>query len=312
MFAALRTRRSSPGLTAVGLDRDGVCLVRVQRDAGQRPRISHWEFRPVGSDAPREKVLAMLARDHDLGHARCTTLLGEGDYQLLLTEAPDVHAEELRAALRWRVKDLINFHINDASLDVFDLPANTAPGRAREMYVVAARNSAIRARADTLDAAGINLDIIDIPELAQRNLASLLPEDASGVVMLTLQADSGLITLTRQGLMYLSRTLGTGYSALQAAADPVGYFDQIVLEIQRSLDYYESHFREAPIRHLVLGGSTSGIPALAPHLQANLGVQVSVLDIPQLFDCEPPMPRPMQERCLAHIGAALRLEVRTL
>ncbi|MDA8364222.1 MAG: pilus assembly protein PilM [Gammaproteobacteria bacterium] len=301
-----------PGLTAVGIAADGVYLVRAVREPEQRPRIEQWEFRPVSPDAPQDKVLAGLARDHDLKHARCTTLLGEAEYQLVLTEAPDVHADELKAALRWRVKDLINFHINDASLDVFDLPGDVAPGRAREMYVVAARNDAIRARADALEAAGINLDVIDIPELAQRNVSSLLPEDANGVAMLTLQAASGLITLTRQGLLYLSRTLGVGFDTLQAAAEPAGYHDHIVLEIQRSLDYYESHFREAPIRHLVLGGAATGLPMLIEHLRANLNVQVSVLDLAPLLDCNQSLPQEMQARCLVHVGAALRQEVRAL
>ncbi|MHB8427788.1 MAG: type IV pilus biogenesis protein PilM, partial [Acidiferrobacterales bacterium] len=281
-------------------------------EPGRRPHILHWDFRPVSADAPQDRVLAGLAHDYDLRRARCTTLLGDDDYQLLLTEAPDVHADELKAALRWRVKDLINFHINDASLDVFDLPGDVAPGRAREMYVVAARNSSIQTRADALDAAGINLDIIDIPELAQRNVASLLPEDASGVAVLTLQAANGLVTLTRQGLLYLSRTLNVGYETLNGAAAPAGYFDHIVLEIQRSLDYFESHFREAPIRHLVLGAAAAALPALTEHLRANLNVQVSALDLAQLVDCDKPLPAAMQARFLAHIGAALRQEVRAL
>ncbi len=312
LFALMKKRQTLPGLTAVGLGADGVFLVRMLREPGKRPRILHWDFRPVSADASQDKVLSALARDYELKRARCTTLLDVADYQLLLTEAPDVHADELKAALRWRVKDLINFHINDASLDVFDLPGDVVPGRAREMYVVAARNSAIQERADVLDAAGINLDIIDIPELAQRNVASLLPEDANGVAMLTLQASSGLVTLTRQGLMYLSRTLNVGTETLEGAIEQAGYYDHIVLEIQRSLDYYESHFREAPIRHLVLGGAAAGLPPLIEHLRANLNVQVSALDLSQLLDCDKTLPEGLQLRCLAHIGAALRQEVKAL
>ena len=312
MFA-IRKRQTLPGLTAVGLGDDGVYLVRMLRESGKRPRILHWDFRPVSADASQDKVLSALARDYELKRARCTTLLDVADYQLLLTEAPDVHADELKAALRWRVKDLINFHIDDASLDVFDLPGDIAPGRAREMYVVAARNDAIRSRADALDAAGINLEVIDIPEMAQRNVAVLLPEDASGVAMLTLQAASGLVTLTRQGQLYLSRTLSVGFDVLHAAAEPAGYYDHIVLEVQRSLDYFESHFRVAPIRHLVLGGAATGLPPLlVEHVRANLNVQVSALDLTQLLDCNSPLPPTMQARCLTHVGAALRQEVKAL
>jgi len=46
--------------------------------------------------------------------------------------------------------------------------------------------------------------------MAQRNLASILPEDVSGVAMLTLTETRGLITITRQGELFLSRRLDLG------------------------------------------------------------------------------------------------------
>ncbi len=121
-----------PGLTGVGLRADGVCVVRVERVAGRLPALTLADFRPWG-DQGQEKVLARVASDYDLERSRCTTVLDASEYSLLLTEAPDVPPDELRAAIRWRIKDLIDFHINDATLDVFDLPGEKAAGRTRSM-----------------------------------------------------------------------------------------------------------------------------------------------------------------------------------
>ena len=148
-------------------------------------------------------------------------MLDESEYSLLLTEAPDVKPEELRTALRWRVKDLIDFHINDATLDAFELPGADG-NKSREMYAVAARNEAIRRRADALQNAGINLEVIDIPEMAQRNLAALLPEDAQGVALLSFTNRGGLLTISRQGDLYLSRGLDVGLDHLQQGGDSAG------------------------------------------------------------------------------------------
>ena len=145
----------------------------------------------------REKVRKRRSRASQritVSSARvCTTVLDQAEYSLLLTEAPDVPVEELRAAMRWRVKDLIDFHINDATLDVFDVPGERVAGRARQMYAVAARSAVIQKRVDLLDAANINLQVIDIIELAQRNLAGLLPEDARGVALLSFTAGAGFV-----------------------------------------------------------------------------------------------------------------------
>ncbi len=312
MFDFLGGKKLSQGLSAIGLQADGVCLVRAQVEAGRRPRISAWDFRPIKPDQPVDKALAGLARDHDLKHARCTTALDENDYKLLLTEAPDVARDELKAAVRWRIKDLIDFHINDATLDVFDLPGADTGAKAREMYVIAARNQAIQKRVDLLDAAGINLDVIDIQELAQRNIAALLPEDVNGVALLSLQEHAGLITITRQGQLYLSRTLATGVQDMAGGSDIYGYFDQIVLEVQRSLDYFESHFRQAPIRHLALAPLSREMPDLPAYLATNLNITTSVIDLAQLLDCSREFPAAWQAKCFGTVGAALRQEVRAL
>jgi MSHA biogenesis protein MshI len=306
----LRKRKRQDGLTAVGLHADSVCAARIVAAPGQRPRLTHWRTEPVDSEHPADKALAGLVRELDLKHARCTTVLNDGDYQLVLTEAPEVPPEELKAALRWRVKDLIDFHINDATLDVFDLP-DVRGGAAREMYVVAARTRAVQERIGRLESAGAGLEIIDIPELAQRNVAVLLPQDSQGVVFLWLHASGGSLTLTRQGALYLTRPLTIGTNMLANAERRHAYFDQIVLEVQRSLDYYESHFREAPIRNLVLAPLATDVPGLVEHLRGSLNVQIGSADLATLIDCEVEVPVPSQARCLATIGAALREAGRT-
>src|SRR6266566_5125354 len=210
-----KERRSIPGLTGIEMRADGVSMVRVTRDPGVAPRVTACEFRAWNATDDQGQLLERLAADYDLKHARCTTVLELEEYALLLTEAPDVPADELRSAVRWRIKDLIDFHVDDATIDVFDVTSPNAPGKTRSMYVVAARNAAIQRRVDLCDAAKVGLDIIDIPEMAQRNLAAVLPEDARGVVMLMLTATKGLITITRQGEIFLSRRLEIGLDTLR-------------------------------------------------------------------------------------------------
>ena len=304
MFS-LFSKHAAADLTAVGLHADGVSLARVARD-GAGARLRACEFRPWSGDG-ESKVLAKLAGEHHLKRARCTTFLDETEYKLLLTEAPDVRPDELRAAVRWRVKDLIDFHINDATLDVFDLPGAEGRGKSRAMYAVVARNQAIHRRVDLMGAAGVNLDVIDIPEMAQRNLAALVPEDARGIVMLTLSENSGLITVTKQGSLFLSRALDAGRSQLQDPQHADNWRDRIGLEIQRSLDYYESHFHEAPINQVYLAPGAD-VAGLADYLQGNLNLNVKMLDVAQALGWQGAIP----QQCLLSIGAALRHEVKAL
>lgn len=282
------------------------------RKNGRRPLLADFAFHPWPADEGPEKTLTHVAADYGLKRKPCTTVLDQADYSLLLTEAPDVPPDELRAAMRWRIKDLIDFHINDATIDVFDVPGERVAGRARPLYVVAARSAVIQKRVDLLDTAGVDLQVIDIVEMAQRNLAALLPEDARGVALLSFSVTGGLLTITKQGELYLSRNLDIGLDALTQSPEPAGYFDRIVLEVQRSLDYYDSHFRQPPVSGLVLAPLSRPVAGLEEHLRANLSLSVSVMDLSQLLDFRAEFDLPARARCLIAIGAALRREEITL
>jgi len=289
-----------------------VCVAQVQQKNGRRPLLYAFDFHPWPAGESQEKVLARIAADYGLKRASCSTVLDQNEYSLLLTEAPDVPADELRAAMRWRIKDLIDFHINDATIDVFDVPGDRVVGRARPMYAVAARSAVIQKRVDLLDGAGINLEVIDIAEMAQRNLAALLPEDARGVALLSFAAGSGLLTISKQGELYLSRNLDVGLDVLTQTEDVGGHFDRVVLEIQRSLDYYDSHFRQSPLAGVVLVPLSRPVAGLEEHLRANLSVNVSTMDLTQLMDFRNEFDPTARARCLLTIGAALRREEATL
>ncbi len=294
----------------MGLDPEGLTVAHVVRGNDQAPRLMHCAFAPAtGADA-RLSALKQTVKRLGTGRVPCVSALEPGSYSLLQVEAPDVDAQELRAAMRWRIKDLIDFHIDDAVIDVFDMPATTARGRQRMMHVVVARAAVVRERVELLDAAGLSIEAIDIAELALRNVAALLPEDAEGVALLHLHNDSGLVTLTRQGTLYLSRRIGAGGGP--ARARPEDLFDIVTLELQRSLDYYESHCDQPPIRSVVVMADSEVAAGLAAQLGANLAVKARVLDLGSALQTDTPLAAGLQAQALVTVGAALRTVERVL
>ncbi len=300
MWGRFKRERVTSGLTGLGVHASGLSFVQVQRPLRGPAQIVAAEFRPFSGVEP-EKVLARLVLDYDLKRHRCTTLLQDSEYRLIQTEAPDVKSDELKAALRWRIKDLIDFHVNDATIDVFDVPVQM-PGRTALVYVVVGRNEAIRKRVELLQDAGAALDIIDIPELAQRNLALLLPQDQEGTALVTLNEDAGLITITRGGELYLSRTI-TG--VLGHSSEGTG-FERLLLELQRSLDYFESSFRQNPIMNVVVAPWSPQVTAFATLLKTSLTQRVTVWEEGRYGEIAATVPIP--ESCFLTLGAALREE----
>lgn len=307
-LAWLGRKIRNDGLTAVVTADNGSHVVTITRARSGAPRVV---FQRAGS----ETDAAAIRRLADRGVAtrfHVTTLLDRKDYHLLLVEAPDVRPEELRAAVRWRIKDLIGFHVDDAVIDVFEIPDQRHANRNRMMYAVAARARRVTERADLVESAGLSAEIVDIPEMAIRNLAMLIPEENRGLALIHLDDAGGIITISRQGTLYLTRRLDTTARELQLAQGPqlVALCEGVLLEMQRSLDYYESHFPHGPVAAIAMTPTAAATP-LAQYLPEQLETPVLKPALEELLEFDEP-PGTLDGADVLAIGAALRQESRAL
>lgn len=294
----------------------GIAMAQVRRDKGVPPSLEACDFKPVGEVGSAAVELRKLVKSHQLAQSLGVSVLAPGSYALLQLEAPDVQADEMDSAIRWKINDLIDFDINDAVVDLFDVPDDKGSGQNRKVSAVVARMDLVRSHIDELQTAGLHLQVIDIPELALRNIASLLPEDVSGVALIYIGREDGLITITRQGTLYFSRRIQVGYDALPDTAVHAddaeaiqGWLDSIIIEIQRSLDYYDSQFSQPPVAGLVMTPANREIAGVTEYLNDQMGIPARMLDVNELIDVPEKIDLELQFNCLLAIGAALRQEV---
>jgi MSHA biogenesis protein MshI len=270
-------RRAAPGWLAVELEGSTVNLAHVVANGGP-PAVEFAAEREWDPADP--KSLERVAREFGVRRFRCTTLLKPQEYHILLVEAPAVKADELKAAVRWRIKDMLDFHVDDATIDVLDVPIPAAAGqRARQMYTVAARNDTIRATIERFSAGGFPLSVIDIPDTAQRNIAARLETDQRGVLAITFDAQGGLLTVSHGGELYLTRRLESSSEHLTTGGElGARMFDRVLVEVQRSLDHCERTYSFMSIGRVVMGPFPGNEP-LREHLAANLYLPVELLEL---------------------------------
>ena len=291
----------------------GIAAAQVRHQAGRAPVLDFCDYVPLQTERDMARSFSRLVKTRRLTRVACNVMLGLGDYTLLLVESPDVPAGERRAAIRWRIRDLVDFDIDDAVIDVFELPPHKGEEQSPMIYAVVARGDRIERCTNLFRQAGARLNAIDIPELVIRNVAALLPEDTSGVAFLYLDEMTGLITLTRQDVLYLSRRIDTGQTRIRELAPGghltprlEGWLDGIIIEIQRSLDYYESHYAQPPVSGLVVSPLQQPVAGLGDYLASQLGISTRILDLNTLVDSSTPIPDELQGVCLPALGAALR------
>lgn len=312
---SLSKKAGAQSLAAVVSDHRGLAIASLNTE-GERPKLETFDYVPWEGSESHEKLLSEKIKQFGLDKQSCTTVMELGDYSILSVEAPDVPPAELKAAIRWQVKDLIDFHIDDAVIDVFDAPASGASGKKHNLYVVVSKLSTVRERVDVLQNAEANLTTIDVPELVLRNITERFPEDEAGVAFIYLTPERGLITITRQKTLYFARTLDIGYEYLRQgmddgsglSLDSNAAFDRLVLEVQRSLDYYDRYFSQPPVAGLVLAPTEFPVTGLDDYLKQSLGVNVRTLDLAEIIDSDEPLTEQQQAHCISAVGAALRQE----
>lgn len=305
-----RHRNGQAGWTAVSWLPDGIAVARVERVPNAKPRVNLCRLYSADTT---EAALEKAAKDAELKSGACSSVLNSGAYQVLLVEAPNVQRDELKTAIRWVVKDLIDYHIDDATVDVLDLPPDpNGSTRTHSMYAVTARNSVIQHIVDLFAEARVALNVIDIPEMAQRNLAALVEEPGRGVAMLSFDESGGLLTVSFNGELYLTRRIDiTLPQLMEAGAEGRTHlFERITLELQRSLDHFDRQYHFISVSKLYVAPLPDGV-GLREYLSNNLYVGVlgfkfeEVIDVsavPELAKIE------NQQRHWLTIGAALREE----
>ncbi len=317
LFSFLQKKAKANGLLGMSRSGDGFVLAQIQLCEPGKPLLRMLESVAAAGE------LAAVCEAQKLGKQPLSVVMETGDFSLQLLEAPQVAEDEMRDAVRWKIRDRLDYDVDQAVVDVFEIPGLKEQGRTPQIYAVCAHEDQLRKYIEQVATGGMELNYIDIPELVQRNIACRLPEDESGLALLNLQQQSGLLTLTYQSILFLARELDSGYQALAGAANtalavndsplalgelPGEALETVALEIQRSLDYYESHFGKPPIKHLVIAPLAQPLPGLLEHIRSSLGLDVRMLDLAEVIEAQVAIDTEMQARAFYAIGAALRSE----
>src|SRR5690606_37785755 len=124
------------GVTGLSLGEHHFALAHLARHRDQLTldRCTRLEIR---NQQHLRETLPRQVEELQLAGSECNAVLAPRDYNLYLVEAPNVEQAEMRAAVRWKIKDMLDMPVDEAVVDVFPLPEDAFQGRNRMVYVVA-------------------------------------------------------------------------------------------------------------------------------------------------------------------------------
>ncbi|MEZ4333278.1 MAG: PilN domain-containing protein [Myxococcota bacterium] len=313
-------RRTSDTIVGIAQREDEIAVVALTGDAGvERARVVAWDVFPAGDAMAFERGLRRFVDDHHLHGATSRITLPASGYDLKLVERPaNVPDPELADATRWLIRDLVEIDVETAAIAVVTVPDQRGRARTPHMFVVAARDETVASMARVLAQAGLVCGGFEVVETAMLALESSLREAVPAGAMVRVDAKSSTLTLASEGRLYLARPLRIDAATLDDAGERAlarhderdegleAALEPLVLDVQRSLDYYESEYGRPPATRLTLLPGSIDLTPLAPFLATALRplrVEAYALEHVLEFDASPPS-RAQAPLALA-VGAAL-------
>ena len=225
---------------------------------------------------------------------------------------PVMTAEELAESIYWEAEQYIPFDIQDVSLD-YQILSNGAPrtgGGTMDVLLVAAKNDKVADYTNVIAQAGRVPLVIDVDAFALQNAYEVNYGVDDGRVVLLLDAGASSININvvhgAQSLFTRDISLGgNDYTeALQrelslpaASAEEVkkgeafggvspeearpvldGVSENVMLEIQKTVDFFKASGASDHFDQIVMSGGASRMPGLGAMLEARFETPVSTFD----------------------------------
>lgn len=191
-------------------------------------------------------------------------------------DKPELEDADIAPALQWTLKDLVQTDPLDMVVDYFDVPLQV--GSEKKIIAVVASQSFLQPLVAVAHDEGFDIQGIVHADLAFTYWFA--PEDRVLTLSQTRHGTNELNIVANQKLI-LNRELSRMSPIGQMSPEKMGELEGLALEIQRSLDFYTSQLRQAPLTEVVLATAHSRAAEIVDIIGAQLGMQSSVLRYPK-------------------------------
>ena len=281
---------------------DGVAIARVRAGRRNPGHILDSEFMPADGQQAQVEALKSWVREHNQQKTPCVCLVAGDDCDVYQVEKPHVEAAEMLQAVTWKVKDLIGYDVANAVVECYPMPLSSKNNQ-QQVGVVSARESVIASYVDSIRACGLNLVALDIHDLVRANLQVVRHSAEQTLAVLSLGHNSGLLSVYHDTDLYVSREFMIGLEQLeQAGGEDTEVYDSLLLEIQRSFDYFESYYGIGSVNSLRVFPQLPATEKMAMYLQNLASFDIDFIVFGADADSDGLEPRCFHAYCAAMRG----------
>lgn len=199
---------------------------------------------------------------------KCDFILDHQDYDIAITDVPSVSDNEIKEALQWEAKKIFANYKDELLFDFYNQPSNHHSSK-KLVNIVAVEKLYIDKIINKSSSKNIKINKITIPEMVYKNHAREISISGKSCFILV-NKNIGKVIIIENDIICFSRKFNLLY---QKDRHSMPYEELLLLEVQRSLDYYERQYRlSMPKDFFILGDLITDkvIAALKESISNNL------------------------------------------
>ncbi|MBI4456841.1 MAG: type IV pilus assembly protein PilM [Acidobacteria bacterium] len=261
------------------------------------------------SKIPVAEAITKIFKEKQIKNRKIATSLSGHSVIVKKITVPLQTSEELEESIQWEAEQYIPFEISDVHIDYHILKEDSA-GKNMDIVLVAVKKEKITDHTSVISMAGKVPVVVDVDAFALQNAYELNYQPASDAVvaLLNIGASTMTISVVRGAEFTFTRDITIGanhYSDFfqkemhitQEEAERLKRGDYrdteerqqaektlrtvseiLVLEIQKTLDYFKATSSTVEITKLYLSGGGSHTPGLRNHFQQRLQIPTEPFD----------------------------------
>ena len=225
-------------------------------------------------------------------------------------QLPLMTETELEEQIQWEAEQYIPFEIEEVNIDFQILgPLPDEEGQ-MDVLLVAVKKDIINDYTAVIAEAGLSVNVVDVDGFALENVFEVTYPDCLDKTVVMIDVGAGImnINVLKNGISTFTRDitiggsnfteeiqkeLGVGYEEAEVVklggfserAGPAAVLEvlrltteNLVLEIQRSLDFFSATSAEEEVHRVFLSGGSCRVPGLAMAVEERMGIPTEILN----------------------------------
>ncbi len=285
-------------IAGIAILSDKVQLVKAEPNGEKYKCVAFVEI-PISNEDQTISALVKLINDYSLTSAKTTIVLPANKVESTQIERSELPENDIQTTLPWKVKDLINIAPMDMICDYIEMPLQPT-GQQPKAQVLAVAKSYLEKITQPFHDEKAAISAITTEQFALAKLQQT--GNASQLIFIQHKKMDGTLLIVKNQEICFARKIRNTAPIVDMTPEQLemGGSDTIAIEIQRSIDYYESQLKQPPIKNALLAMEGNNAELMITALNKVLPVKTKLIPLDNLESDQE-----LDPKFISAVGAAL-------